>query len=477
MAALTLGAAFTIGDCMAPYIALSRFLDLLGPERRPVAELWRALRVERRELAAWLEEHRDALAAEGVQLHVATRSQTGRKELHITIGEQHYSALSRPQAEQPAPRPRKARPAPAEAPQAAQGAPAPLAVVEPAPLATLGDLAAAGRAADAAAARGVFAAYRGDLAAATLRAHNADLARWGAYLAAVGVEGAGCAWAEQPDCWRGVSWGLVEGFTRWQEAEGYTLASIARALSTVRGYAKQAARAGALDAEALRLIETVKAPRGRAARNRDAGRETTRKGPKKAEATPITRGQARALKKQPDTPMGRRDALLMALLLDHGLRVSELADLRVTDLDLGAGLLRFYRRKVHKEQTHRLSRDALRAARRYFDAGDAPAAGPLLRGGAEGQPGSRGELGAPGVSTRQLAARVATLGERIGAPGLSPHDCRHAWATWASEAGTPVRDLQEAGGWASPAMPLRYAQAAAIANERVQLGEDDAEDD
>ena len=435
---------------MSP-LTLETLLALLGPQRRPVGELWRALGVTRAELQTFLQEHRDALAAAGVKPHDATVSQASSPALYVTLEGRRVTALSLPVVEA-------------------------LAVVAPAPLAVRGTLAEAARAADTAAAGGVFETYRADLAAATLRAHNADLARWGRYLAAVGVAGADCAWSSDPACWAGVSWGLVEGFTRWQEAEGYTLASIARALSTVRGYAKQAARAGALDAEALRLIETVKAPRGRAARNRDAGREVTRKGLKKAVAVPITRAQARALKRQPDTPQGRRDALLMALLLDHGLRVSELADLRVTDLDLSAGLMRFYRRKVHKEQAHKLSRDTLRAARHYFDAGDAPAAGPLLRGGAEGQPGSRGELGAPGVSTRKLAARVTALGERVGITGLSPHDCRHYWATRASEEGTPIRDLQEAGGWASPAMPLRYAQAAAIANERVKLGDDEEEE-
>lgn len=36
--------------------------------------------------------------------------------------------------------------------------------------------------------------------------------------------------------WASVSWGLIEGFLRWQESEGYSLASIARSLSTIRVY-------------------------------------------------------------------------------------------------------------------------------------------------------------------------------------------------------------------------------------------------
>jgi integrase len=164
----------------------------------------------------------------------------------------------------------------------------------------------------------------------------------------------------------------------------------------------------------------------------------------------------------------------MCLLLDHGLRVSELADLKVSDLDLsqGQGQLRFYRRKVDRHQTHTLSRDAGRAARRCAEAGDLGAVGALLRA-----VDRRGELGKAGLSTQAIAARVGQLGAEQGIAHLSPHDCRHAWATWASAAGTPIRDLQEAGGWSSPNMPLRYAEAAAIANERVTLGDDEGDDD
>lgn len=448
---------------MAPYLSIARLLAALPADGSdmPVADLWRALRCERRELAAWLAEHRDDLAAAGVALRYATTSQAaGPKTLYIELGDKRYRALSRPAA------PQKPRKAPAQVEAAA-----PLAVVEPAPLAPLGTLTQAGQAANHAAARDVLTRYRATLAAETRRAQDADLERWAAYLGAVGVEGAGCDWSADPGCWRGVSWGLVEGFIVWQEGQGLARATIARALSTVRGYAERAAQAGEIAADEAQRIAAVHAPgRGKAARNRDAGREQTRAGAKKAAPVSITRAQARALKREhPDTPAGRRDALLMCLLLDHGLRVSEAHDLAVSDLDLAAGVMRFYRRKVDRTQVHTLTRDTLRAARRYEAAGDIPAAGQLLR--ATEHTGSA-DLGGP-ASIQSLRRRVALLGARVGLPGLSPHDCRHAWATWASESGTPIRDLQEAGGWSSPAMPLRYAEAARVANERVNLGDDE----
>jgi integrase len=71
---------------------------------------------------------------------------------------------------------------------------------------------------------------------------------------------------------------------------------------------------------------------------------------------------------------------------------------------------------------------------------------------------------------RGLTKRVRTLGKAIGLTGLSAHDCRHYWATQAARNGTPVDRLQDAGGWNSPAMPLRYVEKAKISNQGVKLG-------
>ena len=74
-----------------------------------------------------------------------------------------------------------------------------------------------------------------------------------------------------------------------------------------------------------------------------------------------------------------------------------------------------------------------------------------------------------GLSTKSLSERVRYLAAEIGIMGLSAHDLRHYWATQAARNGTPIDRLQQAGGWASVAMPLRYIEAAEIANEGVRL--------
>jgi integrase len=334
----------------------------------------------------------------------------------------------------------------------------------------------AGQAANYHAARGVFVDYLSRKADNTIRRQAADLARFAEYLNEVGEQAgmplgaalpafaqAVAAFPDGPmpdaDAWQGVTWGLVEGFRNWMVVQGDAVGSINVRLSTLKAYAKLATKAGALTPEEHAMIRTVAGYSRKESKRIDERRETTRRGDKKAQHVSLDKKQAKKLKTQPDTPQGRRDALLMCLLLDHGLRVGEVARLQVSDFDLKAGEMRFYRPKVDKEQTHELSADTLRAPHAWFDSSDAPESGLLLRGSRRG-----GTLAEPGMSERCITNRVRVLGTQIGLEGLSAHDCRHYWATyWADK--VHVLRLQEAGGWSSLAMPRRYVEESEIANE------------
>lgn len=316
-----------------------------------------------------------------------------------------------------------------------------------------------GRLANHHAQRGTFADYLSRKADNTLRAHGASLARFADYLSAAGYDAGDLQ--NDPDAWQGVTWGLVEGFRNWMLGQGDAIASINARLSTVKTYAALATKAGVIWPEELAMIRMVSGYPHKEGRRLDERRPVTRRGAKKAQHVSLSVEQAQQLKRQPDTPQGRRDALLMCLLLDHGLRVGEVAILKVSDFDLKAGELRFYRPKVGKEQTHKLTADTLRAVRAFLDSGDAPimADAPILRSSRKG-----GHLTDAGMTEHSISHRVRTLGRAIGVEGLSAHDCRHFWATfWARK--VDVLRLQEAGGWASLAMPRRYVEDAAIANE------------
>jgi len=332
------------------------------------------------------------------------------------------------------------------------------------PISAPAALVTAGLAANQAAAAALFAAYQSRLAAHTLRRQRADLAAFAAYLGRADPEALG----RDPAAWQGLTWGLVEGFVKWQLAQGYAIGSINVRLATVKSYCRLATQAGAIPAAAYTLIQAVRGYSQSEARRLDERRAVaglaTRCGRKKAAPVTLTPAQAARLKQQPDTPQGRRDTLLLCLLLDHGLRVGEAAGLQVEHFDLPQARFVFFRPKVNRVQTHRLTPDALAAAARYLRH-DALAAGPLFRGSRK-----NGQLTTAGWATQKMAARVAALGEAAGVPGLSPHDCRHYWASQAAANGTPIDRLQDAGGWSNPVTPLsRYIRPAQIANEGVRL--------
>jgi len=339
-------------------------------------------------------------------------------------------------------------------------------------------LADVGQAANGAAAASAFADYRSRRAANTLRHQGADLATFAAYLARVtgGDAPDGEALANDAQTWRGMTWGLVNGFCKWLTLRGYAIGTVNLKLSTVKVYASLAATAGVLSVQELAMIRLVKGYRREEGKRFDEQREAadipTRNGHKKAQAVTVTPEQLQVIEDRPDTPQGRRDAVLVRLLADLGLRVGEVAALTVGDVNLEDGEVKFYRPKVDKMQTHKLTGGLLLAMREYM-ANDAAAIGPLLRASVSKRAGKvawkAGTLSHAGMTERSITARVRLLGKRAGIEGLSAHDLRHNWATRAARNGTPLDRLRDAGGWNSLSMPLGYIEAARVSNEGVRL--------
>jgi integrase len=257
------------------------------------------------------------------------------------------------------------------------------------------------------------------------------------------------------------------GIGKWQLEQGYAVSSINVHLSTIKSYARLAMQAGVLTDQEYALIRAVQGYSRKERRRLDGKRLRTRIGAKKENPVTITPDQAQALKFGHDLEkgQGRRDSLLMCLLLDHGLRVGEVAILKVEDFIVAEGCLRFFRSKVGKEQTHRLSDSTRQALADCAAHSELPESGKILRCSLKS-----GVLGKPGMTTRGITLRVRVLGEERGIQGLSAHDCRHAWATSAARNGTDPFALQEAGGWSSLAMPRRYVEDQVIANEGVKTG-------
>jgi integrase len=291
--------------------------------------------------------------------------------------------------------------------------------------------------------------YQEGLRDETIRRQKTDLLTFSRFLASIGTS-AGDFYNDL-NAWQGIRAGLLEAFIEWQKLQGYSIGTINVRLATVKAYCHLAYDTGILDTDTHTHIQGVRGIQRKQARNIDARREIRRVGYKKAQAVEIPIELLYKLKHPATGFLAKRDTLLMCLLLDHGLRVGEIAILKRNQIALRSRLLTFYRPKVDEPQTDRMTDDTLVAARAYL-----------------------ATLAAKQESLFDLAVisiqeRVRTLGELVGIHGLSPHDCRHSWATRAASHGTPLDRLRQAGGWSNIQTPLRYIRDSAIANEGVIL--------
>ena len=147
----------------------------------------------------------------------------------------------------------------------------------------------------------------------------------------------------------------------------------------------------------------------------------------------------------------RRDEVIFRVLLDCGLKVSELANLTVADVDLDqemalvAGKGREVRPVYFGSRTIRSLDRYLRERRRHRHA-SSPA---LLLS-------QRGPMSPDGI--RDVLAK---RGRQAGIEHLHPHRFRHSWAHDFLVAGGQERDLKRLAGWSSDVMLERYGSSGA----------------
>lgn len=321
------------------------------------------------------------------------------------------------------------------------------------------DLAAltlAAQIADQVAQENALADYRAGKEENTIKRQRGDIALFERFLREAGAPMTNLS--EDLTLWAPITAGLVKAFQRWQLTKGYRIDTINVRTSTVKMYLRLAALAGHASAEQAQLVALIHDISHKAGRNIDADREQTSVGAKKSEPTRISPAHVASVKQQllEETMRGdtlaSRDLLLFVLAAEHSLRCSELALLKLENLDLEAGLLRIYRKKGDKWQRHQLTPSALLAARWYLQL--CAVEGWLFPGEAPGT----------GLATRSIYDRIAACGKLVGLEKLGPHDLRHYYATYAKG---DVGALQQAGGWASPDMPLKYRVEQEIANAGV----------
>ena len=151
----------------------------------------------------------------------------------------------------------------------------------------------------------------------------------------------------------------------------------------------------------------------------------------KKEVPPLSEDEHRRVIESldPRTSTGLRNLAVVSMLLDTGLRASELCNLRLDDLNLATGEIRVLSGKGAKDRVVALGRRSREVVRRYvhvfrktgeFDAGPrAPVflsyrGRPLAR---EGWPASSLRLASARASARSILTGFAT---RLGSPTCAP---------------------------------------------------------
>ena len=160
------------------------------------------------------------------------------------------------------------------------------------------------------------------------------------------------------------------------------------------------------------------------------------------------------------TAAGLRDAAMLRLGSDALLRVSELAAVRVADLEQeadGSGRLTVRRSKTDQDgkgATLYVGAPTMRAIRKWQDAASV-ADGPLFRR----VWGRSATVGEDAVSARTARRVIQRRAEAAGLEGrISGHSLRVGSAQDLASAGAELTELMNAGRWQSPAMPAHYAR-------------------
>ncbi|MDN6337080.1 MAG: site-specific integrase [Halomonas sp.] len=153
---------------------------------------------------------------------------------------------------------------------------------------------------------------------------------------------------------------------------------------------------------------------------------------------------------------GQRDALMIRLAFEHGLRVSELVALKWPHVDLASGhTLTVQRAKGSLDGTHPLQGETVRTLKRYQTATQRRDGFVFVS-----------ERGAP-VSVAGFRKMLGRLSERVLGVPWHPHALRHACGVHLINSGADIRTVQQYLGHANIQNTVAYTALTGRPFERL----------
>jgi integrase/recombinase XerC len=259
----------------------------------------------------------------------------------------------------------------------------------------------------------------------TVKSYGADLIQFGQYLSgqignAAGSPGALPAGESLDERQLKCDALTIREFLNYLYAQNYTKSTTARKLATLRSFFKFLIRRGVVSVNPLSTIRT----------------------PKQEKRLPkcLDLEQVQKLLDAPGDSdlLSSRDKAMLEVLYSSGIRVSELVDLEMADIDLQEGVLRV-RGKGRKDRLTPIGSQAIKALQRYFELRS-------LDGRSQGSHAHRVFLNKHGesLSTRSVRRKLDKYLLSAGLdPGISPHTLRHSFATHLLNNGADLRSVQE----------------------------------
>ncbi len=212
----------------------------------------------------------------------------------------------------------------------------------------------------------------------------------------------------------------VREFLSYLYAQNYTKSTTARKLATLRSFFKFLIRRGMVASSPLTQIRT----------------------PKQEKRLPkcLDLEQVQKLMDAPGDGdlLSARDKAMLEVLYSSGIRVSELVELDMADIDLQEGVLRV-RGKGRKDRLTPIGSQAIAAVQRYFEMR-------MLEPKLQAKTTGRVFLNKHGesLSTRSVRRKLDKYLVTAGLdPGISPHTLRHSFATHLLNNGADLRSVQE----------------------------------